>query len=74
LSAGFADGHDLRVGGWIVLSGYGVNAFGNDPTASYNDGRERSAAEADILNRELDGSGHEFVRHKTVRSLRYIWL
>jgi hypothetical protein len=62
--AGFANGHDFRMRGWIVGKGDSVCAFGNDAVFFDNHGSERAAASrADIFQRQRDGAFHEVWRH-----------
>src|SRR5882762_10854483 len=51
-AAGFANGHDFRMRGWIVVKGDAVRAFGNDAVFFGDRGRERGTiARVDIFQR-----------------------
>ena len=62
--AGLANGDDLRVGGWIVGRGHAIHTFRDDDAIFDDHGAERSAlAGEDIVEGELDSSGHKSVVH-----------
>jgi hypothetical protein len=63
-AAGFANGHDFRMRGWIVGKGDSVRAFGDDAAFFDNHGSERAAASrADIFQRQRDSALHEVWGH-----------
>src|SRR5882762_4590162 len=65
-AAGFANGQDFRMRGWIVGKGNAVRAFGDDAVFFGDHGSERAAASrADIFQRQRDSALHEVWGHNS---------
>src|SRR5258708_39002712 len=70
--AGFANGEHFRVGGGIVRGSHLIRAFANDGAVFHDYRTERSAASrVDVINRELNGAGHERVVHVVLLSVYF---
>jgi hypothetical protein len=68
--AGIANGADFGMRGGIVGGSNLIRAFGNNRAVFHNDRAEgATASRVDVIDRELNGAGHERIVHVFARRL-----